>query len=589
MKKFFKILLASFAGTFLALFLITVISFSLLNGIINSFSKETTPVVPSSAFLRLNFSETIGERTLEDPLGSLDPMTLTFSKSVGIRTIVEAIDKAAQDDAIKFIYMNPGNISADLTYMEEIRDALLRFRDSGKAIISWATGYDQASYYIASVADKIFVEPSSTNFFFGVSGNMLFFKDLLDNLGIEMQLIRHGRYKAAAEQFVNKTISPENLEQNQRMVDSMWGTIVDGICSSRDINSDRFNYLVDNLDLLLPESLIENNMIDGVKHKDEMEEYLCDIFGVERAKDLKSISASNYYKARNKPNFKIKDKIAILYADGEIVDGNGSDQIAGNRFAEHVSRIRQDSTIKALVLRVNSPGGSAQASAIIERELQLLKQEKPLIVSMGAYAASGGYWISANADRIYTNRSTLTGSIGVFSLVPNVGAGMKKHLSVNNVSIKSNKHSDVLSMMRSLTPTETGLMQLLVDNTYTDFLDIVSNGREMSVAEVDKIGEGRVWTGIDACGIGLADTIGGLYDAISGAAAMAELSEYRVVEYPAPQSTMTKLLEEINKASSTINTLSSPQEKIGSIYKDIVNQGAIKVYARLPYIYTFSY
>ena len=589
MKKFFKILLASFIGSLLAIFFLTLISFAMFSGIVSSFSKETTPVVPASAILKLDFSEAITEQGIDDPFASLNPM-ISSSKSISIRTIVEAIDKAATDDAIKFIYMNTDKLATtELVYIEEIRDALVRFRESGKAIVSWATNYDQSTYYLASVADKIYVEPNSANFFLGISTNLIFFKDLLDNLGIEIQLIRHGRYKAAAEQFVNKTISKENFEQNKVMIETMWNTIVESICSSRNISPERFNYLVDNLELLLPESLTENNLIDGVKYRDEMESYLCEIFGVSKVKDLKSISASKYHQARNKPNFKIKDKIAILYIDGEIVDGDGNNMVAGNKYANIISRIRQDSTIKALVLRVNSPGGSSQASALIERELGLLKKEKPIVVSMGTYAASGGYWIAANADKIYTNSTTLTGSIGVFSLVPNFAPGMKKHLSLNSVSITTNKHSDFMDLMRPLDKTETELMQLMVDNVYTDFLDVVSQGRNMSVSEVDAIGEGRVWAGGDATDIGLADSVGGLHDAILYAVSLAQLDGYRIIEYPTPVSPMERVMQSLNMASATISAFASPEEAIGKIYSNIGNNGKMTTLARLPYIYNFNY
>ena len=589
MKKFFKILLASFCGALLAMLFFAIISFSMLSGIASSFSKETTPVVPASAILKLDFSETISEQGIDDPFASLNPM-VSSSKSISIRTLVEAIDKAAEDNAIKFIYMNTDKLmGTELVYLEELRSALMRFRESGKAIVSWATNYDQSTYYIASTADKIYVEPNSANFFLGISTNLIFFKDLLDNLGIEIQLIRHGKYKAAAEQFVNKSISKENLEQNKVMLGTMWSTMVESICSSREITPGRFNYLVDNLELLLPESLAENNLIDGVKYKDEMDNYLCEIFGVSKAKDLKSISASKYHQARKKTNLKIKDKIAILYVDGEIVDGDENNMVAGNRFANIISRIRQDSTVKALVMRVNSPGGSSQASALIERELGLLKQEKPIVVSMGTYAASGGYWIAANADKIFTNSTTLTGSIGVFSLVPNFAPGMKKHLSLNSVPITTNKHSDIMGLMRPLDKTETELMQLMVDNVYTDFLNVVSQGRNMSVSEVDAIGEGRVWAGGDATTIGLADSIGGLHDAILYAASLAQLDGYRIIEYPTPVSPMEKVMQSLNMASATISAFASPEEAIGKLYSNIGNNGKATTFARLPYIYNFSY
>jgi protease-4 len=414
---------------------------------------------------------------------------------------------------------------------------------------------------------------------------MIFFKDLLDRIGVEMQLIRHGKYKAAAEQFVQNDISPENLEQNKTMLNSIWKGWCDEITESRDFSSEQFNFWIDNLEFRNAASVLERGIVDELWYSDQVEEYLCSLFGVTESKDLKFTPITKYAAARVKPELRAKEKIAVVYANGEIVVEGSDKEISGIKFSQTLEKVRKDSTIKAVVLRVNSPGGSVIASEMIHREITLLKEAKPVIASYGNYAASGGYWISAKADKIFTNKSTLTGSIGVFSLVPNVSKTMEKHLHLRSVAITTNRHSDALSGMRALDNAEKEYMQKMVDKIYTDFTTLVSEGRNMSVEQVDLIAQGRVWSGSDALNIGLADMEGGLTDAISYAAEMAGLSKYRLVEYPQVKTTLEKLMESISKTGADISTLADPLAYIERSYSRLKKETGAVNYARLPIVY----
>lgn len=587
MKQFLKTLLASFIGAFLAFGLVTLFVFAILGSML-SFADSSTPVVPSSAILKLDFSQAIGERTAGESfdMGSFSPIPglVASSNTIGILDFVKAIGYAAEDPNIKMIYINTDNLASDLSHIEEVRNALAQFRSSGKPIIAYGMNFTQGGYYLASVADKVYVHPLGMGQIMGVSSNLLFFKSALDLLGVDIQLIRHGKYKSAGEQFINKDISEANREQNQVMVNSLWNTIADAVCASRGISKEEFNAKVDNLQITTPKEMMEARLIDSLLTKEQLTNNICSLLGVKKEEDLKTISIGKYAKARIKPNIKAKNKIAIIYADGEIVLGKG-EGIASDTFAGIIKKVRKDSTIKAVVFRVNSPGGSAQASELIRDELMLLKEKKPVIASYGSYAASGGYWISANADKIYTDHTTLTGSIGVFSLVPSFGKVISK-LGVNSVPISSNKHSDMYSLMRPLDNAEVASMQKDVENIYDKFLSIVSEGRDMAVNQVDNIAQGRVWAGSDALGINLVNEMGGLIDALNYAAVAADLADYRLVEYPAVKSSIDKLMESMGQAKVVTEKVANPEKAIQEIYEEIkANNG---VYARLPYNYQFN-
>lgn len=590
MKAFLKTVLATFIGAIVAMTLGVFMLMVFIGSIaMLGSSQDSAPVVPSEAVLQIELSQAITERGNEDPFADFSSLSLQSSgKSMALLPALRAIEHAATDPAIKFIYLNLNGVNTGMAQLEEIRGALSKFRESGKAVIAYANNYSQGAYYLATVADKIYIQKEGSAILLGMSVKMMFFKDLLNKLGIEVQLIRHGKFKAAAEQFIANTISDANREQNQAMIDSVWDTWSAAISESRDIPVETLNNLIDNLKLGDAHSLVENSIVDAALTRQEMTDRLCSLFGVEKEKDIKVISLSKYAKAVIKPNIKAKDKIAVLYADGEI-SMDGKEGITATEFCPLISKIKADSSVKALVLRVNSPGGDAQAAEMINTELQLLRQVKPVVVSFGNYAASGGYWISAQSDCIFTDNTTLTGSIGVFSLMMNYGKGLKKHLDINTVTLETNEHSDMFAGVEPLDKKEQAYMQTFVEDIYVKFMDLVSNGRELSVNYVDSIAQGRVWTGAEALNIKLADKQGSLLDAIHYTAAFAGLDNYRIAEYPAVKTSMEKFMTMLNGTSVKGALLPEQYRAFEKIYSSLSSQKGIKAYARIPYMYEFAY
>lgn len=589
MKDFVKMTLAVMAGLLIFGFVAFFLSFAMIGALAAVGEKQ--PVMPREAVLKIDMSTfALSEQTVE-----ANPMDMlmaggTSITPLGIYDAVRAINAAATDPAVKFIYMKPDGASGGTAQFEEFRKALADFRKSGKAVVSYIESPGNASYYLASVSDKIFMTPhdGAMSMFNGLSSQLIFLKDLLDRLGVNVQLIRHGKYKSAGEMFIRSSSSKENLEQNTEMVESLWGTWASSIAESRGISVDELNSIINNLELVLPADWVECGLVDELLNYNQLEDKLCDLFVVDDYKDVKGISLTDYATLKNTVNFKAKKKVAVIYAEGDIVDGDAKENVAGNRFAKIISDVRQDSTIQAVVLRVNSPGGSVLASEKIKTELDLLREYKPVIASYGDYAASGGYWISANCDKIYSNASTLTGSIGVFSIIPDLGGVVKDKLHVTITPVNSNEHSDMMNGMRALDQKEVAYMQASVENIYDKFTKLVSEGRGMPVARVDEIAQGRVWTGADALEIGLVDEIGTLEDAINYAALSIDgvtgVQDVQLVGYPKPQSTMEILLESLTGESNVF--ADTPFESIGKAFQEFGKQDIGKAYARMPYVVT---
>lgn len=487
--------------------------------------------------LKIDFKNPIAERNVGG--SSFDIMSLINGtpNTVTLLSYVNAIDAAAQDKNIGMIYMTPENISAGTAQMEEIRAALQRFRQSGKPIVAYCRNFGNGSYYIASVADKIILDPASESTITGLSSQMIFLKDLLDALGVDVQLIRHGKYKSAGEMYIRSSSSPENRLQNEVMVNSIWNTMTGQIAASRGITQAQFNEWVENLEMCYPQEYKEKGLIDETWYKDEVERYLCEQNGAKKISEVQFVKINKYASKLKKGSR--KNRIAVVYADGEIVDNGGDADIVGTKLANTLRKVREDKKVKAVVFRVNSPGGSAQASEAIRHEIQLLRAEKPVIASYGNYAASGGYWISAESDYIFSDCSTLTGSIGVFGLIPSLGNAVSKNLKVNVETVGSTSHSDMMSGIRKLNDAEVAYVQKQIEKIYDDFTGLVSNGRGISKDSVDAIGQGRVWTGSDALRIGLVDSEGGLKEAIDYAAGKVGLGakDYRLSLYPVAKET----------------------------------------------------
>lgn len=586
MKDFVKMTLATIAGLFLFGIAAMFIMIAMVGAMASLGSSQ--PVMPREGVLQINMSSmTLAEQTQEsDPFASLTGgSTVT---PVGIYSAIKAVNAAAEDPAVKFIYMKPDGASGGIAQIEEFRKALKNFRNSGKAIVSYIENPSNASYYLASVSDKIYMTSyeGGMNMFSGLSSQMIFLKDILDRLGVNVQLIRHGKYKSAGEMYIRNSASPENMEQNREMIESVWNSWAAEIAESREISIEDLNAMLDNLELNFPSDFLEKGLVDELFTREELQQQICDLYTASRFEDVKAIQLQDYAKLKDVVNYKAKKKVAVIYAEGNIVDGDAKQEVAGDRFARIIADVRKDSTVKAVVLRVNSPGGSVLASEKIKAEIDLIRANGiPVIASYGDYAASGGYWISANCDKIYSNATTLTGSIGVFSMIPDISGTLKEKVHVNITPVNSNKHADMYNMMRPLDKAELDYMQASVENIYDKFTGLVAEGRDMSVAAVDEIAQGRVWAGAEALGIGLVDEIGTIEDAIRYAVSCVDgangMNDVQIAAYPKPLTTMDMILESFGEGKNVF--AGTAFEGIENAFKDWSASESGKVYARMPY------
>ncbi len=547
MKQFWKMLLAVVCGILLVNLLV-IMFFASLAGSAGSAQKNP---IPKSGVLAIDLSEVIltEQEVPVNPMAMLQGQTVV---SLGIHKAVKAVEAAAQDPGVKFIFLRADGNTSGLSALGTLRQALQNFRRSGKAVIAWTEAPGVGSFYLNSVADKIYMSSyqGSNGAFNGLCAQSFYLKDLLDKAGVHMQLIRHGKYKSAGEMYVRNSPSEENKEQYQRMVDSMWETIGSVIAQGRGISMEDLNRMTDGLELCLPEDYLAAGMVDALFTREELKEKLTALAVESSFKDVKFIPFADYAAAKVLPDFRAKDRIAVLYADGEIVDGKDPlNNIAGDRFTNIIDKIRSDNGIKAVVLRVNSPGGSVLASEKIKHELDLLGEKVPVIASYGDYAASGGYWISNNCSKIFSDATTLTGSIGVFGLIPEASKTLKDVLHVGTYSAKSHKHADMARLTRPFDQAEYNYMLRSIETIYDKFTSLVAEGRDMEQSRVDEIGQGRVWTGSDALKIGLVDEIGTLEDAISYAATSIGAESYQLVEYPKPLTGMEYFLGSLGQTT----------------------------------------
>ena len=550
MKPFWKVVFGGCLGTIIAFLLVNLIFFGLISSLVSSLGKEEQPSVPRNAILKIDLRQSIQEQGKES--FSFNPLAGSASMSSGLSLLdaIRALDAAAEDPQVKFVYLKADDMNMDIAVAEEFRAALARFRECGKPVVSYSQGLSAGNYFMASVADKVILNAYGDVMINGMSSQMMYYKDLIDQLGIDIQLIRHGKYKSAGEPYIKSEPSQENKEQYETMLGTIWGMMADAIASSRDFTAEQFNEWIDNLSISNAEAAKEKGLVDELWYDDQVRDYFCTLCDVKKTKDLKYVSLKDYAAARVKSNLRAKEKIAVIYADGEIVmDDRGNGNI-GNNFAKEIAKARQDSSVKAVVFRVNSPGGSVQASAAIEREIALLKECKPVVASYGGYAASGGYWISCGADKIFSDKNTLTGSIGVFGLIPSFGKALRKNVHLNVYEVSTHKHGALATGMSPLDPEEEAMMQKQIDATYEDFVSRVAAGRGLTTEAVDEIAQGRVWAGGDAIKIGLVDELGGLTDAIRYAASMASLENYRLVTYPAVVPMYNQLLSSMNETGT---------------------------------------
>ena len=588
MKNFIKMTLATLTGLLLFGF-VSVFIFAGVIGAVATLGKST-PVMPESAILTMDMSTIVlDEQTKEmDPMDALQGGNMNI-QTLGIYSAIQAINAAASDPAVKFIYLKPDAATGGTARIEELRSALKNFRESGKAIVSYIETPTNAGYYLASVSDKIYMTPydGGANMFTGVSSQMIFLKDLLEKIGVNVQLIRHGKYKSAGEMYIRSNPSKENMEQNRAMIDSIWENWAAEIATSRGISTDDLNAMLNDLKLNFPEDFVANGLVDELANGEQMRRKLADLYVCDDPDKIKTISLSDYATLKNPYNLKSKGKVAVIYANGNIVDGKDAQQVAGDRFAKIISEARKDTTIKAAVLRVNSPGGSVIASEKIKAELELLQERIPVVASYGNYAASGGYWISAGCDKIYTNATTLTGSIGVFSMIPDFSKTVNDKLHVNITPVNSNRHADMFSLMRPLTDVEVAYMQASVEKIYTKFTSLVAEGRDMTVERVDEIAQGRVWSGAEALDINLVDQIGTIEDAVNWAALAIEgvnsVEDVNIVDYPKPMTKIEMLLETLEGQKDKNILARTPFKAIGEAFGSWTEDQTGKVYARMPY------
>lgn len=548
MKAFFKTLFASFLGSALLLVILFILLVTILISSITS-STETKVTLKPQTVLYMNLNYEIPDRTSPNSLGMvLSGMNFNFTETdmAGMNDIMNNIKAAANDPNISGIFLELSTIMTSYANIEEIRNQLIEFKKSGKFIISYAEAYSQNAYYLATVSDKIYMLADGVLDIHGLASQPMFYKHLFEKLDIEMQIIRpeNNKFKSAVEPYFLDKMSEANREQTSVLWNSVWNKICNDISISRNISVDKINKFADDLTLLFDsEAALDNNFIDGLKYRDEIISELHDLTNTADNKKVNIIKNTQYAKVR--PDlYEGEDKIAIIYASGQIIDGEGDETTIGSTtLSEALRQARTDKKVKAIVMRVNSPGGSAVASEVIRREVELAAKEKPFIVSMGNYAASGGYWISSSSDYIFADPTTLTGSIGVFGTVPNLEGFMTDKIGLSFDVVKTNENSDFGSIVKPMTPYQLKMMQKHVTNTYDDFITLVSTERNLSKTFVDSIAQGRVWSGADAIEIGLVDELGGIEKAIAYAAEKANIQTYSIKEYPKQEDIFESLIK----------------------------------------------
>ncbi len=581
MKQFFKFMFASMLG-----FILTcVIIFFIALGIFHSAIKKEVVTVPKNTILHLKLNNQISDRTSNNPMKNFDFNTFKPKYIPGLNDILKDIKKAKTDDHIKGIYLDLSYMPAGIATIEEIRNALTDFKSSGKFIISYSEVYTQKTYYLASVSDKIYLNPQGVLIFKGLNAQMMFLKGTLDKLDIDVQIVRHGKFKSAVEPFMLNKMSKENREQLQTYVSSIWDHIVNNISDSRGIRINKLNEIADNLLIQKPEDAVKYHFIDKLMYKDELLDEFHKQLSTKKNKKISFMSLDKYSYVPSPKIKRFRNKIAVIYASGSIKSGEGDEQSIGSeKISKVIRKARLDTTVKAVVFRVNSPGGSALASEIIWREVSLTKKVKPVIVSMGNLAASGGYYISCAANKIIASPNTITGSIGVFGIIPNFKGLFNNKLGITFDNVKTNKNSGFISVNRPMTTYEREVLKKEIENVYQTFIKHVAEGRNMTVAAVDKIGQGRVWSGVDAKRIGLIDGFGGLDKAVKIAASMAELKNYRIVSMPKQKLPFVQLIEDITgkKHSSFIKKELGVNYKYYDYLQSISKMKGIQ--ARMPYM-----
>lgn len=538
--NFLKHIFATIIGVLITFTLIFVVLLMIMGALVQQSASPSSDPIPASSVLYLSLDHTIVEKTESTLLGDLNLPGM--SKTIGLNDIVARIKAAKSDDNIEGIYLNPTTVGVGFASLKVIRDALIDFKTTKKFIVSYSDMYSQKAYYLASVADKLYINPQGAIDFKGLSSSVIFMKDALDKLGVEMQVVKVGTYKSAVEPYLLNEMSPANREQVNSYLNSTYTSFLNDIAEQRKIAADSLRHIANEYLIRNADDALTYKFVDGKLYKDELLTELKKRIGIDKEKDISAVSILDYKPKIN--TGKGKEKIAVLYAYGAIVDGEAEvGSIGGDKLSRELRKLREDDEVKAVVLRVNSPGGSALASDIIWREVELTRKVKPIMVSMGDYAASGGYYIAAAADSIFAEQNTLTGSIGVFGVIPNFKGLLNSKLGVHVDGVSTGKFSSLMAEPdRPMTAEERAIVQLEVDRVYQTFTQRVASGRKLSVERVDSIGQGRVWTGSQAVDLGLVDRIGNLETAILAAAKKAKITEYSLVELPKKEDPFASLL-----------------------------------------------
>lgn len=541
MKQFFKFMFASIIGFFISLFIITVFFFLFSIAIVSSFDSTETVSIAENSVLELKFDYEVPERTSLDPIIDYSVFP-SIEKNIGLNDFAKVIKNAKTDRNISGIFLNLDNFYVGgLVKINTIRKALIDFKSSDKFIIAHGNSISERAYYLASVADSIYITSTGNLEFDGFGIEVAFYKDALDKLDIEPQIFQYGKFKSATEPFRLNKLSEENKEQLSTYLSSVYGTFLNNISLQNQLSVDQLKEIASNLKLNSAEDALELGLVNKLKYKDEIDSVLIKLTNTEG--EIKTVGTKKYLNSLN-DNSSSSNKIAVIYALGEITNGRGDEFSIGTKnIIKSIKKTRENKRIKAIVMRVNSPGGSPLTSDMIWREIELTKKVKPFIVSMGDMAASGGYYISCNADKIVAEPSTLAGSIGVYGIIPNTQKFFNDKLGITFDRVKTNKNASLISLTTPLSNKQKKHFQNQVDNIYYDFVNRVADGRNMTFAEVDNIAQGRIWSGIDSKRIGLVDTLGGLDLAIEIAVEQANISNYKLLEYPAQKEAFEKIME----------------------------------------------
>lgn len=584
MKDFFKFVFASMVGFILSFFVVFLLLIAIITAMVSSAGNDGKVSIASNSVLHVSLDYPIKERTDKNPFAELDFFGLESKKMLGLNEILTNIKNAKSDDRIKGIYLDASSLSTGMASIEEVRNALIDFKKSGKFIVAYSEVYSQGAYYLATVADKIYLNPEGMIDFRGLNSEIMFFKGALEKLDIEAQIIKVGTYKSAVEPFILDKMSEPNKQQVTSFLGSMYDHLLSEISKSRKISKENLFSIADSAKIRAPKDALSYKMVDGLKYKDEVLEELKKLTKTDKKKDIKSVSIEEYSANEEEEKESSKNRIAVIYANGEIISGEGNDETIGSeRISRAIRKARTDDKVKAIVLRINSPGGSALASDVIWRETVLAKKSKPVIVSMGDVAASGGYYIACAADSIFAQANTITGSIGVFGIIPNMQKFFNNKLGITFDGVKTGKFADLGSVSRPLTESEKMIIQLEVNKTYDTFTKKVAEGRKKDQNYINTIGQGRVWSGTEALKIGLVDRLGNINDAIASAAKKANLKDYKIVDYPSQVDPLTALFD---KSGDKVKAYFVKRE-LGDSYlyyeqmKSALNLSGVQ--ARIPY------